>query len=349
MPKNLKKRGRIWWYKIRYAGRDFEGSLETEHTSVAKERFAKTREQLISQRWGESSPKTFNEAAERFASEHFQTLKAASARRYVTSMKHLLELFDGMLLEDISSARLSELEQVRRRDGVTTSSIRRDLACLSVIYSCAEEWEWIKYNPVKPFLRGRAKRGLIEGAPRTRYLSQVDECELLTHAPAKACSAITFAIDTGLRKEEQFSLRWSDIDLEASEIHVRAEVTKNGRSRNVPLLDRSLNLLRQMRSAPTSTFVFSTLSGERYSPSSPTNYEALQKACRRAGLKEHVAWHDLRRTCGCRLLQNHGLTMVEVSKWLGHSSVLVTERHYAFLDKQALHKALARNHGAKRR
>ncbi len=349
MPKNLKKRGRIWWYKIRHHGRDFEGSLETEHTSVAKERFAKVCERLKGQRWGESRPKTFNEAAERFASEHFPTLKVASARRYFASMKHLLENFDGVLLEDITSARLSELEQRRRRDGVTTSSIRRDLACLSVVFSCAEEWEWIKYNPVKPFLRGRAKRGLSEGAPRTRYLTGNEEADVLAHAAAKVRSTIIFAIDTGLRKEEQFSLLWSDVDLEAREIHVRAEVTKNAKSRDVPLLDRSVTLLRQMRCAPTSTFVFSTHSGERYSPSSPTNYESLQKACHRAALSEHVEWHDLRRTCGCRLLQDHGLTMVEVSKWLGHSSILVTERHYAFLHRHALRDALTRNRQGYRR
>ncbi len=81
---------------------------------------------------------------------------------------------------------------------------------------------------------------------------------------------------------------------------------------------------------------------QRYSPSSPTMWEALGKACKRAGLPR-IAWHDLRRTCGSRLLQDRGLTMDEVAKWLGHSSVRVTERHYAFLRVEHLHRALARN------
>ena len=37
----------------------------------------------------------------------------------------------------------------------------------------------------------------------------------------------------------------------------------------------------------------------------------------------HLIWHDLRCTCGCRLLQDHKMSMEEVSKWLGHSSVKV--------------------------
>lgn len=65
-------------------------------------------------------------------------------------------------------------------------------------------------------------------------------------------------------------------------------------------------------------------------------------------LKDGMApfsWHDLRRICGCRLLQGQRATelgshpklaMEEVSKWLGHSSISVTERHYAFLTVDTL-------------
>ena len=35
--------------------------------------------------------------------------------------------------------------------------------------------------------------------------------------------------------------------------------------------------------------------------------------------------------------------MIEVSKWLGHASVVQTERAYAFLGVQQLHDALAQS------
>jgi len=54
-----------------------------------------------------------------------------------------------------------------------------------------------------------------------------------------------------------------------------------------------------------------------------------------------LIWHDLRRTCGCRLLQVWKMSMEEVSKWLGHSSVTQTEKVYAFLEVKQLHDAVA--------
>jgi hypothetical protein len=68
-------------------------------------------------------------------------------------------------------------------------------------------------------------------------------------------------------------------------------------------------------------------------------YKALQRAVDATGIPD-LSWHDLRRTCGCRLLQDHRLSMEVVSMWLGHSSIKVTERHYAFLDVRHLHAAL---------
>lgn len=354
-PKNLKKRGRIWWYRFTYKGEPFEGSLETDDLTEARRRLAVRRQELIDTNWGKNPKRSFNDAAERFGLEHFKELKPKSAQRYYVSIANLLKTFDGVLLDDITSGKLNDFEQARKAQGVSQSTIRRDLACLSVIFSSAEEWEWISGNPVKPFLRGRKKKkGLVEGEARTRFLSHEEEAEVLAHASPKAKKAIVFAIDTGLRLEEQKSLLVPDVHQGARELRIRAEVTKSTKARVVPLLPRVHQLLSEMLKVRDlrSPYVFTTNEGKRYSEGSPYFYEQLQKAVRRAnkaraakGLApmEHVEWHDLRRTCGCRLLQDRGFSMEEVCKWLGHSSVKVTERHYAFLTVRELHRAVERS------
>jgi integrase/recombinase XerD len=353
---NLKKRGEVWWFRKQVAGTEVEQSLETGDLGLAKDRRDSLLQELKDQgpgRFRDNRRRTFNQALIRFADEHYKTIKPKSRKRYTTSAASLLEVLDGVMLADIKSAKLVEFAEHRRQQGVTGSTIRRDLACLSVIFSKAVAWEWVTHNPVKPFLFDQSTSGLREGPPRTRYLSHEEETEILAHAPPKAALAIMFAIDTGMRKEEQFALEWENIDLGAREAFVHGATSKNSKDRCVPLLPRSLELLRRLQRVHglRSPHVFITGKGDRYSPSSPTMWEALQTAVRRAnktreaeGRKpmEPVEWHDLRRTCGCRLLQDMQFLMEEVAKWLGHSSVKVTERHYAFLGKAELHRAVER-------
>lgn len=337
MPKNLRKRGRIWWYRLRKNGQDQEGSLDTESLTVARERLEEVRRRLTDRTFG-LERHSFDAAARRFAAEHFKTLKRKSRLRYVASMTNLEAHMRGLDISTIDTAKLSEFEQARLAAGVTSATVRRDLACLSSIFSRCEEWGWTRYNPVKPYLRSR-KSALKEGAPRERYWTPEQEQTALPCAPVRFRAMIAFAIDTGLRKEEQFSLLWSDVDLDAAQITIRAEVAKSSKSRQVPILPRTLELLKAM--PRTLGYVWTTEAGSRYSPTSPSINEGLAKVCRRAGL-ERISWHDLRRSCGCRLLQDMGLRMEEVSRWLGHSSVKVTERHYAFLNVSHLHRALQR-------
>lgn len=337
MPKNLRKRGRVWWYRLQVKGQTVEGTLETDSLTIARERLEAVRRRLTDRHFG-LERHTFDEAARKFGAEHFKTLKRKSRLRYVASIANLEPHFRGLNLDMITSARLSEFEQARVKV-VNSATVRRDLACLSSIFSRCEEWCWCTSNPVKPYLRSR-RTALKEAAPRDSYLTTDEEAKVIAAAPDKAREAIAFAIDTGLRKEEQFSLLWTDVDLAAGQLTVRAEVSKTGKARTIPILPRTLDALRA-RAQPFG-FVFTTGDGQRYSPSSPTMWEALGKACKRAGLPR-IAWHDLRRTCGIRLLRDHKLRMEEVSRWLGHSSVRVTERHYAFLSVDDLHRAVARS------
>lgn len=340
MPKNLRKRGEVWWFRITKNGQSHEGSLETSNLGLAKERLERIRQELTASRFGEKPRRTFDEAALRFAREHFKTLRPKSRKRYAVSLQALADHLHGVFLDEIGSARLGDFERARLAAGVSSSTVRRDLACLSSLYSRAEEWEWVSSNPVKPFKRGRAKAGLKEGAPRTRYLSSAEEADVLRFAPSRAQDAIAFAIDTGLRKEEQFSLELTDIDFSRNELLVRAEIAKSGRERRVPLLDRAREIaLRLAGDRVGRVPLFVTSAGSRYSVESPTMYEALQKACRRAQVKP-TSWHDLRRTCGCRLLQDLELSFEKVSAWLGHADVRITQQRYAFLKIEQLHDAI---------
>lgn len=336
------RRGRTYWARGQRNGREFRESLKTTDRRVAEKRYREWLDRLDAIAWGDRPRYTFAEAVERFCREHLTTLKPASSRRYGVSLKWLSDMFAGNYLDQITRERLADFEGGRRAGGAAAPTIRRDLACLSSLLTSCEDWDWIEEgrNPVPGYMARRAKRGLKESPPRRRYLSTSEEERLLDHATPAVRDAITVAIDTGLRLEEQFSLTWPQVDFRRGLIQTTKR-TKNGRARTVPLPERSAQILARLK-VPThgvlvSLYVFRHEDGKRL-----VNMDkGLRGAARRAGIAD-LRWHDLRRTAGCRWL-HRGRSMEEVSILLGHSSVTVTERSYAFLDNEKVAGEVAQN------
>lgn len=326
------KRNGVYWARAQRNGREFRRSLKTRDWQVSRRRFKAWLERLDAIAWGERPRISFNEAVRQFIAEHLPTLKPSSARRYGVSLKWLADKFDGRYLDEINRQMLSEFETMRRSQGAGAPTVRRDLACLSSVLAMCEDKDWLDEgkNPVPGFLRRRAKRGLTEGDARTRYLSHAEEAACLSAAPSPLREAIMLAIDSGLREQELFSLTWTQVDLRTQTITTTRD-TKSGRARTVPFSGRSAQFLAQWKSLQAgpiaSIFVFHHEDGTRYR----SFYKGFKALAQRLGFAD-VNWHDLRRTAGCRWLQDQGKKPAEVMTMLGHSSVLVTEKSYAFLD-----------------
>jgi integrase/recombinase XerD len=157
---------------------------------------------------------------------------------------------------------------------------------------------------------------------------------LLNAATLEVRKAMILAIDTGLRREELFSLRLNQIDLGLG-IITTTKKTKSGRPRSVPLPERSRSILPAVPGVDDYVLI---------NPKTKKRYvqmnKGLKAAVRRAGIAP-LQWHDLRRTAGCRWLQRDGKSMEEVSILLGHSSVQVTEQRYAFLESEKVAASLS--------
>lgn len=337
----LYRRGGVYWGRVQRQGRDIRFSLKTANRGIAEKRFRGWLDEQDGIAWGDKPRRTYAETEERFIREHLPTLKPGAAKRYGVSLKNLAEHFGraGVAwLDQITRAALSEFETARRTDGVRPGTIRRDLACLSSMLTSAIDWEWIEDggNPVPGYLRRRAKRGLKEAPGRTRYLSPAEEARLLEHATGEPRNAMTLAIDTGLRREELFSLTWRQVDEDRGTISTTSR-TKNGRIRKVPLPPRSRTILGTLpRRLDCPHVLVNPETGTRYVQMN----KGLKAAARRAGVTD-LRWNDLRRTAGCRWLQRDGRSMEEVSILLGHSSVQVTEKCYAFLEAEAVAESVA--------
>lgn len=308
---------------------------------------------LEAEDWGDRPKITVNEAADTFILEHCPSLRLSSRKRYGRSIAYLDECLGDKMLADVRSADLKDFETWRRSMGAAAPTVRRDLACLSSIYGFAAEKEWVDTNPVSAFLKARKKRGLRESPPRTRYLTRDEETKLLEAAAPRLRDAIVFAIYSGLRSEEQWSLTWDRVDIDRRQVEIPKEIAKAKRDRTAILLDPAVAVLRALPRHIKEPFVFfhggrapsraiarvraPQKDGKRYSHM----LRGLKAAAKRAGIP-NLIWHDLRRTHGCRLLQEQGWSMEMVRDQLGHSTSAQTERSYAFLEVDARRQMAAR-------
>lgn len=331
------KRGKVYWARAQRKGREFRQSLETRDRRVAEKRLQQWLDDLEAASWGDRPRIAFATAVKTFILEYLPSKKPNAAKRYGISLKWLGDKFGSMYLHEIGREELNSFENWRRGLGASNPTIRRDFACLSSLFTFGEDKEWIDEgrNPVPGYMRRGAKRGLVEGPGRKRYLSEAEEARLLSAATPAVRTALVVAIDTGLRDQEQFTLTWPQLDFARGVIRTTTD-TKNGRSRIVPLPERSSQALAQIRAQQqrdkiATLNVFAHEDGTRI----VRQYKGLKAAARRAKIDD-LCWHDLRRTAGCRWLQRDKQSMEAVCKLLGQSSVAVTEKSYAFLEEEAV-------------
>lgn len=173
-------------------------------------------------------------------------------------------------------------------------------------------------------------------ANRTRCLTPDEETKVLkalgpTHGPWAR-----LAILTGMRKSEQFGLRWTDVDLEQGLITLPQ--TKAGGVQYVHLNEEAKATLRSLDSWQRSVWVFPSENPAR--PIDGRNFygRVWMPAVEKAKI-EWATWHDLRHTFASRLAMN-GATEGTIAALLRHSSTALVRR-YAHLSPSHLQAAVA--------
>jgi len=173
---------------------------------------------------------------------------------------------------------------------------------------------------------------------RTRFLTS-DELERLRGVMQPSdWKLVAFAIETGLRREEQFRLRWDQIDLENGMLTL--PLPKGGKTRYVPLSEEAKGILRSFDSFLRSAWVFPGLKDV----TQPMDSRAFLRRSFEPGLRQAgitgTCWHSLRHTAASRRVMA-GVDLVSVKEILGHRDIQTTLR-YAHLAPGHLRDAVNR-------
>lgn len=321
---SLFKRNGKWYYyfivdNVRYRKSCGHATRKQAERMEAEAKFA-----AIEGRYERSGQMPLSE----FIEKHYLPWARVNKRSWKSDEFHtnvILDFFGRTRqLGDIAAGDVERFKQSRIRtpgrvgsesEGPRASStVNREIACLSKIFSLAIEYGEAEINPCV-----RVKK-LKENNKRRRFLSEDEEARLLAQCVgdrAHLARIIKFALNTGLRRGELFNLKWSDVA--PTFIHIRE--SKSGKERFIPLNDAAKEVLG-IYSLNLNEYVFpSPRTGERLT----TIKTAFRQACFLAKIGD-VRFHDLRHTFASRLIDK-GVDPVKVKELLGHADLRMTERY----------------------
>lgn len=135
--------------------------------------------------------------------------KKKSKKSYHFQVDRLKKFFSGKMLNSITVDDIEAYQKERAKE-VSNSSVNRELACLSGIFTYAIKKRQVLLNPVKLVERD-------EEEPKERRALTSDEVVRLLNVIEDTESPylkgfVIIALNTGMRPSEVLSLRWKDID-----------------------------------------------------------------------------------------------------------------------------------------
>jgi integrase len=173
-------------------------------------------------------------------------------------------------------------------------------------------------------------------AATIRYLT-LDECKRLQSAVDEDFRRLVKgALVTGCRYGSLRFLRVADVDL-ASRTGV-VKVTKNGKPQAIRFTKAGCAFIKSMiKGKAKKDFVFTKASGAPWKPSD--QQRRMENGCEAAAIDPPIGFHGLRDTFASHLVMA-GVPLLTVSKLLGHADTRTTEKYYAHLAPDYLHKAI---------
>ena len=240
-----------------------------------------------------------------------------NAKHYEQYRARWAAALKGKGLRQVLPEDVSRYAAKRRAAGKAPATINRELSFLRRAFNVAIKNQKADRNPVTADLFAK------ENNQRVRFLSPEEEQGLQTAMRPEDWALVAVAMHTGMRRSEQFSLRWDNIDFGVGIITIPR--SKSGETRRIAMNETVREILRALPGRLKGEWVFP--SGTGTTPIDGQNFSnrVFLKALRQAKVID-FSWHCLRHTFASRLVMK-GVDLRTVQELLGHKTVTMTLRY----------------------
>lgn len=219
-----------------------------------------------------------------------------------------------MRCADIKSADIRRLKVAMEKEGLSGSTVQKEIALLKAVFSTAiREWGWNDFkNPCSVIQLAVPKRKFVHLTKdeESALIQAIEECDNPYIAPL-----VFLARETTLRRGTLLSIRWRDVDI-ANRCMMLP--TKTGQRKYV-FTQAVQHVLQQLKNA-----VSSNPSDDRVFPLSPNALTCAWKRLRERARVPNLQFMDLRHL-GATSWVRRGLGTHQLKAVLGHSTIATAQ------------------------
>jgi integrase len=226
----------------------------------------------------------------------------------------------NVLLGSVTQRQIDNFKATRLKS-VKAVTVNLELRTLRSAFYTALRWKLIQENPFK----GVRLCSIADGVPP--YFSQAEFQTLVSAIEEEWLRDLVYVAGlTGMRRGELVHLRWSDVDLKNQSIRIQSAAnfrTKRGKCRVVPINPEVEKVLVRRNECSNGEYVFH-VDGRMIHEQGLSRW--FKRYVRRSKLNSELHFHSLRHSFASWLVQGD-VSLYQVQKLLGHSSIKVTEMY----------------------
>jgi len=324
VKKHRKSGGFVWHLDERIQGRRVIRSLKTDDKQTARERYHVLAARLHREEEETASRKTSVAGLRERVVDHIgATHTEKYQKQFVFAFNFLKNAFpESTDIGDIDRSSLDAF-RVKALADVKPNTVNAYFRALRTAWNLAIEWELTEKNPFAKL--GELKDSTID--ERDKYFSEEETQMVLngfddSELPGYFRSAVELSLYCGLRLSEVLTLKPGDI--KNDQLLVRG---KGNKVRSIPLRGPARDTaLSRVNGSP---WLFPSEKDHSRRVETTGFSKQFSAYCHGLGCSRGH-FHMLRHTFAALLLTK-GVSTIRVARWMGHSSVKVTDQVYGHL------------------
>ena len=211
------KRGKVYWYKFTWDGQSIRKSTRQGNDKVARQMEAAHRTSLAKGEVGIREKKKISTLGafcknrlEPWAKSAFETTTPNTWFWYRTGVKVICEdkPLSALLLNEVNNEALSQFSARRLEQGKRISYVNSTIRVIRRALHLAFEWDMLdSVRPIKQLSGENRRDHVVTPEEQWQFLTIAEK-----HDP-EIGHVVLCLVDTGLRPEEFYAMRWENINL----------------------------------------------------------------------------------------------------------------------------------------